>query len=83
MRSMGMRSPTAIADSLSGKVSTEALTALTTLMNAHKAEMDAMRSQASTLTPEQKQVKQVSDQVTLPGSLSGLGTVAVHSLLAP
>ena len=50
----GMRGENMI-NSLSGKVSIEALTALQTLMNKHKAEMDTMQSNG--VQPTQVEIK--------------------------
>mgnify|MGYP003606143456 CR=1 FL=1 len=49
---------TSVQNSLSGKVSSEALTALTNLMNSHRSEMDALMARSGSLSQTEKMAKQ-------------------------
>ena len=57
-KSYSVRSVTSVQNSLSGKVSSEALTALTNLMNSHRSEMDALMARSGSLSQTEKMAKQ-------------------------
>lgn len=73
MSSMGyiQRDPQSLIATLSGKVSPEALTALTTLMMQHQKEMDTMKSNTeTTLDKTQMQAKKTAFKVEMDALLT-------------